>query len=131
MLSRGRFGTFGGPMSRNLMPALEQLEAAFVERRTTLRSTPRARGTAHQKCGPDAAHLVSQTSPTAPGRLYLKREDFSTEARTRPTRCSAGTARQAHGQDQVDRRNRGRPAWRRNAMSAPCSASRPASIWCA
>ena len=114
MQTATRFGPFGGTfVPQILMPALTQLEAAWLETRkddifkaelSALLTDYAGRPTPLTRCANLSGERVE---------IYLKREDRCTAARTRPTRCWPSAAGQAHGQDPGHRRDRRRSARRR------------------
>ena len=77
MLMRGRFGAFGGAyVPEILMPALEQLEAAFLEAQADAAFQAELAALLLNYAGPaDAAHPLPQPRRRQ-ARIYLKREDL-------------------------------------------------------
>ena len=81
----GRFGRFGGTyVPEILMPALEQLEGAFLDAQEDPAFAAELNGL--------LANYAGRPTPLTrchnlPQNIYLKRGTCSTAARTRPTRC--------------------------------------------
>ncbi len=119
------FGEFGGMyVPQILMPALRQLEEAFVIAQkdpafqaefTDLLKNYAGRPTALTKC----RNLTEGTRTT----LYLKREDLLHGGAHKTNQCWAGSAGQTDGQNRNYRRDRRRPARRR--LSAGQRPARP------
>jgi len=77
MLSRGRFGTFGGAyVPEILMPALEQLEAAFVAAGNDPAFHAELDELLTKYAGRPTPLTLCRNLTRAPVRLYLKREDL-------------------------------------------------------
>ena len=77
MLSRGRFGTFGGAyVPEILMPALEQLEAAFVAAGSDPAFQAELEELLVKYAGRPTPLTLCRNLARAPVRLYLKREDL-------------------------------------------------------
>ncbi len=74
----GRFGEFGGAyVPEILYPALEQLEAAFLEAREDRRFIAELEELLHHWAGrPTPLYLAQRLSAATGVRLYLKREDL-------------------------------------------------------
>ena len=113
MRLNGRFGRFGGGyVPEILVPALEQLEAAFLDAQDDPAFAAELNGL--------LANYAGRPTPLTrcrnlPGNIYLKREDLLHGGAHKTNQVlGAGAARQADGQDPPDRRDRRRPAWRRH-----------------
>ena len=113
MRLNGRFGRFGGCyVPEILVPALEQLEARVPRRARR----PGVRGGAQRP----AANYAGRPTPLTrcrnlPANIYLKREDLLHGGAHKTNQVlGPGAARQAHGQNPADRRDRRRPAWGRH-----------------
>jgi tryptophan synthase beta chain len=77
MLSRGRFGDFGGAyVPEILMPALEQLEAAFVEAQDDAAFHAELNELLTKYAGRPTPLTLCRNLTRDPVRLYLKREDL-------------------------------------------------------
>jgi tryptophan synthase beta chain len=77
MLSRGRFGSFGGAyVPEILMPALEQLEAAFVEAGSDPAFRAELDELLTKYAGRPTPLTLCRNLTRAPVRIYLKREDL-------------------------------------------------------
>ena len=113
MRLNGRFGRFGGCyVPEILVPALEQLEAAFLDAQDDPAFARRAQRTACELCRPaDAADPLPQ-----PARQHLSEARGPAPRRRAQDQPGArpGAAGEAHGQDAADRRDRRRPARRRD-----------------
>ena len=118
---------------RSSMPALEQLEAAFLDCQGTIRlsgasstissATYAGRPTPLYRCR-NLAGAARRHASISSGKTC------STAAPTRPTRRSARACWPADGQAPPHRRDRGRPARRRyRAHRRGARSGRPASTW--
>ena len=77
MLSRGRFGDFGGAyVPEILMPALEQLEAAFVEAQSDPAFEAELNELLAKYAGRPTPLTLCRNLTRDPVRIYLKREDL-------------------------------------------------------
>jgi tryptophan synthase beta chain len=77
MLSRGRFGDFGGAyVPEILMPALEQLEAAFVEAQSDPAFEAELNELLAKYAGRPTPLTLCRNLARDPVRIYLKREDL-------------------------------------------------------
>ena len=77
MLSRGRFGNFGGAyVPEILMPALEQLEAAFVDAQSDPAFAAELNELLAKYAGRPTPLTLCRNLTSAPVRVYLKREDL-------------------------------------------------------
>jgi tryptophan synthase beta chain len=87
----GRFGAFGGAyVPEILMPALEQLEAAFLDAQSDPAFEAELAQLLSSYAGRPTPLTLCRNLSTARARIYLKREDLlHGGARTRRTRCSA------------------------------------------
>ena len=85
MRLNGRFGRFGGAyVPEILVPALEQLEAAFLD----AQDDPQFAAELNDLLANYAGRPTPLTRcRNMPDNIFLKREDLFTAARTRPTRC--------------------------------------------
>ena len=109
----GRFGRFGGCyVPEILVPALEQLEAAFLD----AQDDPAFAAELNDLLANYAGRPTPLTRcRNLPGNIYLKREDLLHGGAHKTNQVlGAGAAREAHGQDPADRRDRRRPARRRD-----------------
>ncbi len=77
MLSRGRFGAYGGAyVPEILMPALEQLEAAFLAAQEDESFRSELSGLLHHYAGRPTPLYRCRNLGSDRARLYLKREDL-------------------------------------------------------
>jgi tryptophan synthase beta chain len=77
MLSRGRFGDFGGAyVPEILMPALEQLEAAFVDSQSDPEFAAELNELLVKYAGRPTPITLCRNLSKDPVRIYLKREDL-------------------------------------------------------
>jgi tryptophan synthase beta chain len=77
MLSRGRFGDYGGAyVPEILMPALEQLEAAFVESQSDPSFAAELNELLAKYAGRPTPLTLCRNLTKDPVRIYLKREDL-------------------------------------------------------
>ena len=87
MRLNGRFGRYGGCfVPEILVPALEQLESAFLDAQDDPDFTAELNGLLASYAGRPTPLTRCRNLP---GNIYLKREDLSTAARTRRTRFLA------------------------------------------
>ena len=94
----GRFGRFGGCyVPEILVPALEQLEAAFLD----AQDDPAFAAELNDLLANYAGRPTPLTRcRNLPGNIYLKREDLLHGGAHKTNQVlGAGAARQAHGQD--------------------------------
>ena len=115
------------------MPALAELEAAWVEARDDAGFRAELdRAAARLRRPADAAVPGASGCPRRAGRpVWLKREDLDPHRRAQDQqRARPGAAGRAHGQAAHHRRDRRGPARRRDAPPrARCSASSASSTW--
>ena len=125
----GRFGRFGGCfVPEILVPALEQLEAAFLD----AQDDPAFAAELNDLLANYAGRPTPLTRcRNLPGNIYLKREDLLHGGAHKTNQVLAqGLLAQAHGQDPADRRNRRGPARRRDRdRRRVARASKPSSTW--
>jgi tryptophan synthase beta chain len=77
MLMRGRFGDYGGAyVPEILMPALEQLEAAFLEAQADEAFRTELAGLLAKYAGRPTPLTLARNLVAGPARIYLKREDL-------------------------------------------------------
>jgi tryptophan synthase beta chain len=77
MLMRGRFGEYGGAyVPEILMPALEQLEAAFLEAQADEAFRTELAGLLAKYAGRPTPLTLARNLVAGPARIYLKREDL-------------------------------------------------------
>jgi tryptophan synthase beta chain len=77
MLMRGRFGEYGGAyVPEILMPALEQLEAAFLEAQADEAFRAELAGLLVKYAGRPTPLTLARNLVAGPARIYLKREDL-------------------------------------------------------
>ena len=114
------------------MPALAELEAAWVEARDDAGFNAELGALLRDFAGrPTPLYLRASGCRSAVGPpVWLKREDLCTRARTSSTTRSARRCSPADGQAADHRRDRRRPARRRRPPPpARCSASSASSTW--
>ena len=109
----GRFGRFGGCyVPEILVPALEQLEAAFLDAQDDPAFAAELNGL--------LANYAGRPTPLTrcrnlPGNIYLKREDLLHGGAHKTNQVlGQGLLAKRMGKTPADRRDRRRPAWRRD-----------------
>ena len=128
----GRFGAYGGAyVPEILVPALEQLEAAFLDAQEDPAFQAELDELLAKYAGRPTPLTRCRNLGAGKARIYLKREDLLHGGAHKTNQVlGQALARQADGQDPADRRDRRRPARRRDRDGRRAvRAARPASTW--